>query len=69
MTAKRREKQIYRETYVRESAIFAPDRVPVLRHLSVEMPVVEAQLLASGVVERANGERLEYQDIRVYVKP
>lgn len=67
--AKRREKQLYRETYIREMTIMKPDAVPVLRHLSVNWPVVEAQLLASGVVERDGGERLEYQDIRVYVRP
>jgi hypothetical protein len=65
---KRSEKQLYRETYNRWMTKLKEDCLPLLRHLSIELPVVEAQILASGTVERAGGERLEYQDIRVYVR-
>lgn len=67
-----REKQIYRETYDRKATgTQDPTKLPSLAALKVPaMPgyeVVEMQLLAAGVVMRGD-ERLEYLDLRVYVK-
>ena len=62
-----KERQLYRETYDRKRTKLRSDCVPILKHLIPPMLVVEAQLIASGVVER-DGERLEYQEIRVYVR-
>lgn len=64
-----RERQIYRETYHRHLMCIVDDKLPVLPHVSPGTTVVEAQILAAGQVERENDEVLEYQDLRVYLKP
>lgn len=64
----RREKLIYRETYKRDqTAIVDPGRLPILKDIPSGFRVIEMQTLAAGVVER-DGQRLEYQDLRVYLK-
>jgi hypothetical protein len=64
---KAREKLWYRETYKRDTMIItAPERLPILPDVR-GFTVVEMQTLAAGVVLRGE-ERLEYQDIRVYLK-
>lgn len=62
-----KEKLWYRETYKRElTVVTAPERLPVLPDVP-GFTVVEMQTLAAGVVLRGE-ERLEYQDLRVYLK-
>lgn len=64
---KAREKLFYRETYRRDTTtVTAPERLPVLPDVP-GFVVVEMQTLAAGVVLRG-AERLEYQDIRVYLR-
>lgn len=43
------------------------DSLPILKHLSSRFIVKETYLIEAGLVEK-DGERLEYQDIRVYMK-
>lgn len=63
-----KEKQVYRETYKRQmTATRDPAVLPVLKDLGAKFTVIEMQTLAAGVVLR-DGERLEYQDLRLYLK-
>lgn len=63
-----RERQVYRETYKRElTAITHTARLPALKDIPANFTVIEMQTLAAGVVMRG-AERLEYQDIRVYLR-
>lgn len=68
VASKIRERQVYRETYRRqETSITHPARLPVLKDIPANFTVIEMQTLAAGVVERGL-ERLEYQDIRIYLR-
>ncbi len=67
-----RQKTIYRETYVRGEARISKGFLPDLKHRGGEQNkrfvATDAELLAAGVVEEADGTRREYQDIRIYVE-
>lgn len=41
--------------------------LPTLRHTEDGFKVIETYVLKTGVVERADGKRLAYHDIRVYL--
>lgn len=66
-----RDRILYRETYTRGTSI-SDACLPVIRHFSnsgtkVPHTVVRTDLLAAGTIE-VNGERLEFQDLRIYVR-
>ena len=67
----KRERQIYRETYYKGALRLNAASLPVLKHQTADgtkFVAVECEVLAAGKVERADGQVLEYQDLRVYVK-
>jgi hypothetical protein len=61
------EKQTYVETYKRPYPEIIPELLPQIKHLNDEFDCIEARILKSGIVDR-DGERLEFQDIRIYLK-
>ena len=62
-----REKIIYEESYKKPGAQIKKDNLPVLNHLNDGFKCVEAHVLKAGVVDR-NGEQLEFNDMRIYMK-
>lgn len=62
-----KEKMIYQEGYKKPYPEFSQDKLPNLTHLSEGFQCTEAKLLKAGVIER-DGERFEFQDIRVILK-
>ncbi len=67
MPAKRREKQVYVETYKSPGLPLKGEYLPVFKHLSTSYKLVEVNLLKAGVVER-DGKRLELQELRLYLE-
>jgi hypothetical protein len=66
-----RERVLYRETYRKGAVRLNAASLPVLRHQSTDgrtFKAVACELLAAGQVERADGQTVEYQDLRVYVE-
>jgi hypothetical protein len=64
-----RSKTLYRE-YRSGTLTLRPDFLPILRHCAQGGGPFEAEaceVLAAGVIER-DGEQVEYQDLRVYLK-
>lgn len=62
----KRERTILRQTYVK-GTLLRQDVLPKCPHVLKPFKVIECHLLAAGIVERA-GERLEFQEIRIYLR-
>ena len=64
-----REKKIFCEKYGRGGVKvkLKDDSVPVLRHIDKKFILQDAYLIEAGMVER-NGQKLDYQVIKVYLK-
>jgi len=62
-----KEKIIYEEGYKKWGAKLRDDRLPALNHLNDGFKVSEAYIEKAGISER-DGEKQEFQIIRVYFK-
>lgn len=60
-------KPVYEETYKGQGMRFRPDSLPTLPNNDSGFVVVDAYLKRAGRVE-LDGERAEFQDIRLYLK-
>lgn len=60
-------KQLYAETYKLHAAKIKATLLPLLAHVPPAFGVHSAYLMKAGKVE-LDGEPLEFQDIRVYLK-
>lgn len=63
-----KEKQIYVEGYKKGAAQLRDDALPIFPAFKGVCEVVEAHLMKCGKVQR-DGEELEFQEVRIYVKP
>jgi hypothetical protein len=65
-----RDRKVYHETY-NGMSLKAKSDLPTLRHIATDsqkkFTVIGCDIRAAGIIER-DGERLEYQDLRVYLK-
>lgn len=65
-----RERVAYRETYRKGALVLNAESLPVLRHQATDgsrFRAIECEVIAAGEIER-DGERIEFQDLRVYVE-
>lgn len=62
-----KEKQIYSESYKKPYPELGKDFLPSLNHLNDEFKCVECKIMKSGLIDR-DGEKLKFQDIRIYLK-
>ncbi len=67
MAGPKKERQTYIEHYKPHALVFPPSKVPEFRHLVAGFVPESMELRAAGRVER-DGEELEFQDIRLYVR-
>ena len=67
MTATKKRKIVYRETYRRGAARLTRDRLPTLRHLpdGCDFDVIETELLCAGSYD----DGTEFQELRVIIGP
>lgn len=66
-----RERQLYREAYRRGALRLNESSLPVLKHETADgrrFKAIACEITAAGVVERPDGSRVEYQDMRVYLE-
>lgn len=63
-----KEKQIYVEAYLEGDMKLRDDALPIFPAFEGLCTVTEAYLMKCGKVER-DGEELEFQEVRIYVKP
>lgn len=63
---------IYQENYVRGALpLKNPEALPILQHTYVDGKKFEAdacEVMAAGIME-IDGKRIEFQDLRVFLKP
>jgi len=59
------ERVLYAETYYKGARAFRPDSLPTTRHTNVYQPR-EGYIIGAGTIERPDGTRLEYHDVRLY---
>lgn len=60
-------KQLYIEKYRKPYPTILPHKLPNINHLAGNFIAISCELRAAGVVE-VDGERLEFQDLRLIVK-
>ena len=61
------EKVLYREEYKAPHATLKKDSLPVLNHLNDGFECVAARLMSAGAVMK-DGERMEFIDMRVFIR-
>lgn len=67
----KRERIVYREAYKRGAIKLSAQYLPLLKHHAATgayFKAVECEVLAAGKIERADGQMVEFQDLRVYVE-
>ena len=62
-----RDKIVYREVYKKGALMFKRDVFPILKHQTNGFTLCDVEVMALGAIER-NGEQLEYQDVRLYLR-
>lgn len=67
-----KQRSIYRETYRKGAIVLRDEFLPVLRHTAENgkpFQAIGCEVMAAGVVQAADGTHVEYQDLRVLLKP
>lgn len=65
---KTRETIIYEETYKKPYPRIFEHKLPVCTHQSDGFKCVRADMMGAGRIKTNEGEELEYQDIRLFLK-
>lgn len=60
-------KVLYQEKYKAGAMQILKNKLPALKHISAGSKVTGAEILSLGIAEQ-DGKRIEFHDIRVYVK-
>lgn len=62
-----KQKVTYQQKYRKGSMVVKQDCLPRLRHLGNQFIVKSCEVVSAGVIE-VDGQRMEFQDLRVIVK-